>query len=786
MIGIARSAFHSIGTSRATRRGWAALLIGFAATSVASAADAPQRFLAPAARPTLAWPSLARPGADAPNVLLILTDDVGFGATSTFGGPVPTPTFDRLAQRGLRYTQFHTTALCSPTRGSLLTGRNPNTINLGNVVNLATGFDGFNSVMPKSAATVAQLLAAHGYSTAGFGKWHITPEWEQSLAGPFDRWPTGLGFQYFYGFLNADTSMFAPSLIENTTPLEPPYDDPDYFFERDMADRTIGWIRQQRALDPARPFFVYYAPGTAHAPHHAPADWIARFRGQFDHGWDQQRARTFERQRSSGIIPKNARLTPRPAAIPAWKDQSEDQKRVAIRYMEAYAAALAFMDAQVGRILDDLEQHGQLDNTLVIFIQGDNGPSAEGGLEGTLYEQSMINIVKEDLADTVQRIDEIGGPAAYNNYPVGWAWALSTPFQWYKQVASHLGGIRNGMVISWPKRIRDAGGVREQFHFVTDIAPTVLRAAGIEPPNEFNGVAQQPVDGLDLSYTFDDPGAPTRRTVQAFSMMQHLGIYADGWFAGTTPLGMPWEASQRRGASAGDQRQWELYDLRNDYSQSRNLARRHPGKLQELQQLFWAEAERNRMLPIHSSYGSAQAGRPSLAAGRNQFDYGPGTVRVPQDAGPPTVGRSFHIRADIVVPDGGANGVIVAQGGRFSGFSLYVHQGRLRFHYNAVPPHRSTIVASEALPPGRHRIEFTFAAESPAPGTGGIGRLVVNGQPVAEGPIASTLARWISHTEGLDVGSDTITAVSEDYAAPARFNGQVEKVTFWLDGAPTD
>ncbi len=754
------------------------------AISVATAADVDKRFLGPADQPTLAWPSIARPDPAAPNVLLILTDDVGFGASSTFGGPVPTPTFDRLAQRGLRYTQFHTTALCSPTRGALLTGRNPNKINLGNVVNLATGFDGFNSVLPKSAATIAQLLATNGYATAAFGKWHITPEWEQSLAGPFDRWPTGLGFQYFYGFLNADTSMFAPSIIENTTAIEPPYQDPDYFFEKDMADRAIGWIRQQRALDPQRPFFAYYAPGTAHAPHHAPKDWIERFRGKFDHGWDEQRTRTFEAQLRTGVVPKNTRLTQRPGAVPAWSAQTPEQKRVAARYMEAYAAALAYMDAQVGRILDDLEQQGQLDNTLVIFVQGDNGPSAEGGLEGTLYEQSMINLVREDIADMVRQIDEIGGPSTYANYPVGWAWAMSTPFQWYKQVASHLGGTRNGMVISWPARIRDVGGIRNQFHFITDIAPTVLRAAGIESPDEFNGVAQLPVDGLDLTYTFDDPAAPARRKVQAFSMMQHLGIYADGWFAGTTPLGMPWEASQRRGATAGDQRRWELYDLRNDFSQSRNLAEQHPDKLEALQQLFWEEAERNRMLPIHSSYGSAQAGRPSLAANRKVFDYGAGTVRVSQDAAPPTVGRSFKISADIVIPQGDANGVIVAQGGRFSGYSLYVHDGSLRFHYNAVPPLRATVAATEKLAPGPRSVEFVFAADSAKPGTGGVGRLVVDGRTVAEGRIDATIGRWVSHTEGLDVGSDTITPVSDDYAAPARFTGQVERVRFWIDPTP--
>jgi arylsulfatase len=747
----------------------------------ALAAGETGRFLGATDRPRLSWPQIVRPPAGAPNVLLILTDDVGFGATSTFGGPVPTPTFDRLARRGLRYTQFHTTALCSPTRGALLTGRNPNRINLGNVVNLATGFEGFNSVMPKSAATIAQVLRDNGYATAMFGKSHITPEWEQSQAGPFDRWPTGLGFQYFYGFLNADTSMFAPSLVENTTPVEPPYDDPNYFFERDMADKAIGWIREQRALSPDRPFFVYYAPGTAHAPHHAPPDWISTFRGRFDHGWDAQRERTFAAQRELGIVPASTRLTPRPDAIPSWESRTAQQRSVAARYMEAYAAAVAFMDAQVGRIVDELETQGVLDDTLVIFVQGDNGPSAEGGLEGVMYEQSIINLVPEDLRETARTIDQIGGPMAYNNYPAGWAWALSTPFQWYKQVASHFGGTRNGMVISWPARIADVGGIRNQFHFVTDIAPTILAAARIEAPREFDGVAQLPIDGVDLSYSFGDAQAPSTRKVQAFSMMQHLGVYADGWFAGTTPLSMPWQARQRRGASDGAVRNWELYEISKDFSQSRDLARSLPGKLEQMQQIFWAEAERNHMLPIHSSYGSAQAGRPSLAAGRSVFAYGPTAVRVPEDAAPPTVGRSFRIEAVIEVPETGASGVIVAQGGRFSGYALYIDDGRPAFHYNAVPPHRATVASARALEPGRQRVEFRFAADERRAGTGGVGTILVNDVVAAQGRIGATLGRWLSHTEGLDVGRDTITPVSDRYTSPAPFTGGIVSVTITVD-----
>jgi arylsulfatase len=755
--------------------------VGLAAISVGIVGAEPKRFLKQTDQLRLHWPAIVKPRADAPNVLLILTDDVGFGASSTFGGPIPTPTLDRLARSGLRFNRFHTTALCSPTRGALLTGRNPNTINLGNVVNLATGFDGFTSVIPKSAATVAQVLSASGYATSMFGKHHLTPEWEQSSVGPFDRWPTGLGFQYFYGFLNADTSQWAPSIVENTTFVEPPYDNPNYFFERDMADKAIDWLRLQRAQAPDRPFFMYYAPGTAHAPHHAPKEWLAKFTGQFDYGWDIQRERTFARQKQLGVIPPNARLTPRPDAVPAWNSLTAEQKRVYARYMEAYAAALSYMDAQVGRILDSLQSSGQLDNTLVIFIQGDNGSSAEGGLDGTMFEQSMINVVPEELADMTRHLDEFGGPTMYNNYPVGWAWAMNSPFQWYKQVASHFGGVRNGMVVSWPARIKDVGGLRSQFHFVTDVAPTILAATGVAAPKIFDGVEQQRMDGVDMSYAFAQPNAPSERKTQAFSMMQHIAIYDDGWWASTTPLSMPWQASQRRGANDSDQRRWELYDLNNDYSQARNLARKMPDKLAAMESLFWAEAERNRMLPIHNSYGAAQAGRPSWRDDRKKFEYFAGATRISEDVAPPTVGRSFSITADVTVPATGGQGVIVAQGGRFSGFSLYVNSGRLMFRYNAVPPQRSTVVADKLLAGGKRRVVLQFKSDTSTPGAGGDATLFVDGSVVGSGRIAHTIFRWLSHTDGLDVGRDTITPVSDDYRSPAIFDGEIERVAFTIN-----
>lgn len=756
------------------------ILVTSAAT--VSVAETPPRFLEASSPLSPSWPAIDHPSASSPNILLVLTDDVAFGASSTFGGPIATPNLDRLASEGLRYTRFHTTALCSPTRGALLTGRNPNRINLGNVTNLSTGFEGFTSVIPDSAATVADLLRDAGYATAMFGKSHLTPEWEQSSAGPFDRWPTGLGFDYFYGFLNADTSQWEPSLVENTRFLEPDYANPDYFLEQDMADRAIQWMQNVKASDPARPFFVYYAPGTAHAPHHAPPEWVQRYEGAFDHGWDVERERTFARQQESGIVPAGTLLTPRPEAVPAWDSVSPERQRVALRFMEAYAAAITYLDAQVGRILDALEASGQRENTLVVFIQGDNGSSAEGGLDGTLYEQSMINIAEEPLQFMLDNLDEIGGRRMYNNIPVGWAWAMSTPHQWYKQVASHFGGMRNGMVISWPGRIREGhGGIRDQFHFVTDVTPTLLAAAGVEAPTSFAGVPQMSIDGIDLSYTFDAADAPGRRRSQAFSMMQHLGYYEDGWFANTTPLSMPWQASQRRGAEDGSQRNWELYHLDRDFSQANDLAGSQPEKLSAMQEAFWLEAARNRLLPIHSSYGAAQAGRPSLGKPRKTFTYLPGTLQVPQDAAPDTVGRGFTITAMLQVGEAPADGAILAQGGRFSGFSLYLQGGRPVFHYNAMPWRRSTVASSARLAPGKRELSFQFTPAEARPGAGGVGTLRVDGEVVAEGPISHTLFRWISHTEGLDIGRDAISPVSDDYASPAALPAGLEWVRFSVD-----
>jgi arylsulfatase A-like enzyme len=722
------------------------------------------------------YPPQSKPPAHAPNVLVILTDDVGFAASGTFGGAIPTPTLDAVARQGLRYNNFNTTAMCSPTRAALLTGRNHHNVSIANVTSINSGFDGYTSVMPKSAATVAEILRQNGYQTAMFGKSHLTPEWEMSQAGPFDRWPTGLGFEYFYGFLAADTNQWAPTLVENTTPVQPPSNDPTYILDKDLADHAIAWVHQHHSLQPSKPFFLYYATGSTHAPNQAPKDWIARFRGRFAEGWDRMREESFARQKAQGVIPRDARLTPRPAELPAWNSLSAEQRRLAERFMEAYAAQLAFADEQTGRVIDALRETGELDNTLVIYIEGDNGASGEGGLQGLLFEQSPFNRAPETLDYALSRIDDIGGPATYNLYPAAWGWAMNTPFQWFKQDASHFGGTRNGMVISWQGHIKDLGGMRSQFSHVTDITPTILDVVGIRPPEVVNGIEQKPMDGVSLAYTFDAADVQSRRHTQYFEMMQNIAIYHEGWVAATRPVQTPWEMLQ---GSAGTvdltQRQWELYHVAVDFSEADNLARQDPGKLQQLQDLFLVEARRNQVLPIHSPAVGTE-GRPTLADGRSSFVYFPDTSGVYVDAAPHIVGRSFEIAADVDIPAGVANGVLIAQGGRFGGYSLYLKDGYLTFCYNAIPPRIYTVRSSQAVSPGHHQLAVDFESEGRQQGAGGWATLEVDGQSVARGRLDHTLSR-MPWTEGLDIGRDLLTPVSDDYSVPDPFTGAIRTVT---------
>ena len=727
----------------------------------------------------------------APNVLLILTDDTGFGAASTFGGPIPTPTLDRVAQHGLRYNNFHTTALCSPTRAALLTGRNHHSVGFGNISEFATGYPGYDSILPKSAGTIANILVDNGYNTSWFGKNHLIPDWLESPDGPFDQWPSGLGFEYFYGFLGGDTDNWHPALFENTTPVLPPVGDPNYILIHDMGDRAIEWIRMQHAIAPDKPFFMYFAPGNGHAPHHATKQWIAKFNGKFDQGWDRQREMTLANQKKAGIVPADTVLTPRPAGIPAWDSLNADQKKVYARMMEVYAAAVAQSDYEIGRVIDSLQESGQLDNTLIIYIEGDNGASGEGTLEGTTNELGG-NLEPESLAFKLSMMDQLGSDRTYNHYPVGWAHAMDTPFQWTKQVASHFGGTRNGIAISWPAGIKAQGELRSQFSHVIDIVPTILEAVGIQAPLILNGTTQKPFDGVSMLYTFNNASAPTRHTVQYFEIVANRGLYHDGWMASTTPLRPPWVVT---GSDPGpDDYPWELYHVAEDFSQSRNLAKDNPKKLQELQDLFLIEAAKYNVLPIDSSFAERAnpSLRPGFNTGRTDFTYYPGMIRIPEANAPDIKNKSFHLAAELEVPQSGAEGVLAAQGGRFGGWALLVLEGKPMFAYaysnqdgDQYPNQaksKTRIVSSETLTPGKHTVAFEFHYDGGGIGKGGQGTLSVDGKTVGQGRIEKTAPFRFSLDESFDIGEDTGTPVIDEYDAkmPFKFTGNLQKVEFKL------
>jgi arylsulfatase len=727
----------------------------------------------------------------APNILLILTDDTGFGAASTFGGPIPTPTLDRVAARGIRYNNFHTTALCSPTRAALLTGRNHHSVGFGNISEFATGYPGYDSILPKSAGTIGNILVNNGYNTSWFGKHHLIPDWLQSPDGPFDQWAGGLGFEYFYGFLGGDTDNWHPALFENTKPVLPPVGDPNYILIRDMADRAINWIRTQHAIAPDKPFLMYFAPGNGHAPHHATKDWIAKFKGKFDQGWDKQREETLANQKRLGIVPADTVLTARPKDIPTWDSLNADQKKVYARMMEVYAAAVAQSDYEIGRVIDSLEESGQLDNTLIIYIEGDNGASGEGTLEGTTNELGG-NLEPESLAFKVSMMDALGSDRTYNHYPVGWAHAMDTPFQWTKQVASHLGGTRNGIAISWPKRIAARGEIRSQFHHVIDIVPTILEEVGVQAPLVLNGVTQMPFEGVSMANTFDDAKAATRHTTQYFEIVGNRGLYDDGWIASTTPLRPPWLVT---GAEPDpDDFPWELYNVTKDFSQSKDLAKENPKKLSDLQARFLIEAAKHNVLPIDSSFAERAnpALRPGFNTGRTDFVYYPGMIRIPEANAPDIKNKSFHIAADVEIPAGGADGILVTQGGRFGGWGLLVLDGKPTFAYafsnqdgDKYPNQtksKARIIGSEKLTPGKHVISFDFAYDGGGIGKGGRGTLSVDGNKVAESRFEKTIPFRFSLDESFDVGQDTGTPVIDEYDAkmPFKFSGTLKQVAVKL------
>ena len=740
----------------------------------------------------------------APNILLILIDDAGFGNPSTFGGPVQTPTLDRLARDGLRYNRFHVTALCSPTRAALLSGRNHHAVGFGSVAEAHSGWPGYNAMWPRSAVSIAEILRDNGYSTAIFGKWHLTPDDQQGPAGPFDRWPNAFGFDYFWGFLGGEDSHYDPLLAENNRIIGVPTEK-GFYLTTAMADRAIAWIREQKAQAPDKPFFVYFSTGASHAPHHVPREWSDRYAGKFDAGWDTLREETFARQKQLGVVPSDAKLTPRADAFPAWDSTPPEVKKLYGRQMEVYAGFQEETDHEVGRVIDAIEALGLRDNTLVIYIFGDNGASMEGTETGSFNELTALNGIPLTPAQQLEAIKAYGGlevwggPRTDPHYAAAWAWAGNAPFQWGKQVASHLGGTRNGMVITWPRRIRDRGGLRSQFTHVIDVAPTLLELVGLPAPTEVNGVVQMPMHGVSFAYTFDDANAPERHTQQYFEILGNRAMYKDGWMLSCRVPRIPWKfdrdalARLAPGVWNPDADPCELYDLRRDFSQADDLAAKEPDKVRELTDLFWAEAEKYQVLPLLGGAAFAWGIRPPEDAAGKTFTYYPGVENVAPGMIPPIYNRSYTISADLeigrntcaVVWCFGTDGVIVAESSFLGGFSLYVAGGRLRYTYSFLGLKVDTLVASEPLPTGKVNVRYEFTADAPGEmATGGTGRLLVNGQPVAEGKLEHTVPLRFSGYAGMDIGRDNGLPVSPSYyyylRSPFPFEGTIEKVTFEL------
>ena len=718
----------------------------------------------------------------APNVLIVLLDDFGFGQSSAFGGPIDMPTVEQLARNGLRYTQFHTTAMCAPTRMALMTGRNHHMANMGSITETATAFPGNTGQRPESIAPLAMILRYNGYSTAHFGKNHETAVWEVSPSGPTDRWPTRSGFDKFYGFMGGETNQWAPMIYDGLQKIEAPAS-PGYHFMTDMTNQAIKWMRHQKSLTPGKPFFIYFAPGATHAPHHAPKKWIAKYSGRFDQGWDRLRDQTLARQKKLGVVPVNTKLAPKPEAIRDWETLTRDEKRLFARQMEVFAGYAEYADAEIGRLIRAIEEQGQLDNTLIIYIVGDNGASAEGGMNGLFNEMTYVNGVQEKTEDILKVYDKLGGPMTYNHYAAGWAIAGDTPFTWTKMVASNYGGTRNGMVIHWPRGLAAKGQLRTQWHHVIDIAPTILEAAGLPEPNVVNGIPQTRIEGVSMLYTFGDANAKDRRLTQYFELYGNRAIYHDGWLAGTVH-GAPWETGRPRSTLENDK--WELYDTRTDFSLADDLAGKHPEKLREMQELFVNEAIRHNVLPLDDRklerFNAALVGRPDLLAGRTSLTVYDGMTGISENAFINTKNRSHSVAAEVEIPKGGASGVILAQAGRFGGWSLYLKDGRPTYTYNFLGLKRFTIAGRQRVPVGKATVLYEFAYDGGGIGKGGTGTLFVNGRKVAEGRIEHTQGMVFSVDEGTDVGRDGETPVVENYGIPApfAFTGKIDKVTIDL------
>lgn len=729
-----------------------------------------------------AWPELPKPPKGAPNVLLILLDDVGFGQASTFGGPVPTAALDKLAAEGLRYTRFHTTAICGPSRAALITGRNHHNCATGFLSEWATGFPSYNNMISQSTATVGRILKENGYATSWFGKNHNTPDWESSVAGPFDRWPTGMGFDYFYGFIAGETHQYYPVLFENTVAVEPDRSPEEgYHFQTDMTERAINWIRYSKSVSPDKPFFCYFAPGAAHAPHHAPAEWRDRFKGQFDKGWEKVREETFQRQLAGGIIPPDTELTAKPDWVQDWDGLSDDEKKLFARFMENYAGYLAFADHECGRVIDAVRAMPDGDNTIIIYIVGDNGASSEGGMTGTVNEVMNLNGIPSSIEDNLAAYDKIGGPDTEPHYPLGWAWCGNAPFQWVKQVASHFGGSRNPMVISWPEKIKEKGAIRQQFCHLIDVVPTLLDAAGIPAPTHVNGVEQKPMDGVSIQSTFADANAHAVRERQYFEIFSNRAIYDKGWIACAQHT-FPWRQDFAPGNWDADE--WELYNIDEDFSEAKNLAAQHPEKLEELKQIFDEEALKNNVYPLDDR-GAGRLAEPKPSPGgadpnRTEFTYYAGASRLPETAAPNTKNRSHSIKIEVDNDSGKAEGVLLAAGGSSAGYAIYVLGGKPVYHYNFFERVRLNVVSTKPLPKGKSTIEVAFAYDGGGLGKGGEAILLLDGEEVGRGRIEQTVAgRFGIDTFG--VGSDSGSPVSDAYKPPFAFKGgRIERVDIKL------
>ena len=727
-----------------------------------------------------------RPPKGAPNVVIVLLDDMGFGAPSVHGGPCHMPAYQKIADRGLLYNRFHTTALCAPTRQALLTGRNHHSTAMGSITEVATSAPGSTSMRPNTVNTIAELLRLNGYNTGAVGKMHQTPVWEVSMSGPFDRWPTGDGFEKFYGFVGGETNQWAPTLYLGTYPVEP-WGTPEegYHLSEDIVDKAIAWLRGTHTMTPDKPFFLYASFGGTHAPHHVAPEWTEKYRGKFDKGWDKVRDETLANMKEKGLVPEDTQLTDRPEGVRAWAALNDTEKTVFARMMEVYAGFAEHTDAQVMRLIETLEEMGVFEDTLFFYIAGDNGASAEGGLDGTLNELMALNGISQSLEDVLPKLDEIGTPRSFNHYPVGWAHAMNTPYQWTKQVASHFGGTRNGMAVSWPNSIEAQGEIRQQFHHVIDIVPTILEAAGLPEPYMVNGVAQKPLEGVSMNYTFDDPNAQDRHITQYFEMFGNRGIYHEGWTA-VTKHRTPWEIGQIQLPKFSEDN-WELYNTFEDWSQANDLSKEMPEKLRDLQDLFLVEAAKYDVFPLDDRTGerfnAAVAGRPDLPAGRTTMTFYPGMTHLTENTVLNVKNRSHTITAEVEIPEGEVNGVIIAQGGRFAGWSLYVKDGAAKYCHNWFDMGFYYVGGEKKLPTGTVNIRYHFNFEGDAPGGGGTGTLYVNEEKVAEGKIEKTVPFMFSADETLDVGGDTALPVTDDYpeGVSNEFSGKIHWVRIDLE-----